>query len=113
GLRAGEVDGRGKEDEFLTERGEGGEKEEGEGNSHVNSSLIGSTPRSTSGIGRPCAPGNSTPRSMPRPRYTVAAIMAGETGRSFGAAPMSSVDPTTVPPFSGPPPISIVQACGQ
>ena len=33
----------------------------------TNSSLIGSMPRSTSGIGRPCAPGSSSSSEIPRP----------------------------------------------
>src|SRR5438270_8574634 len=62
---------------------------------HDNSSEIGSTPRSTSGIGRPCAPGNSVPGSMPRARKAVAAICPGVVGRSLGAEPISSDDPIT------------------
>src|SRR5581483_4686424 len=80
---------------------------------HENSSEIGSTPRSTTGIGRPCAPGNSIFKSTPSPWNTVAAISAGDVGRSFGAAPMSSDAPTTCPPLMPPPAITTDQHCGQ
>src|SRR5437588_321105 len=74
---------------------------------YQNSSLIGLTLKSASGIGRPCGPGSSLCGSRPSPLYSVAATSPGVTGRDFGAYPNSSDSPTTVPPLIGPPPIRI------
>ena len=60
---------------------------------YTNSSLIGSTPRSTSGIGRPCAPGSSSSREIPKPCKSSPRFRAGLVGRSFGVAPISSDAP--------------------
>ena len=40
-------------------------------------------------------------------------LAPGVVGRSVGAAPMSSDAPTTWPPLTPPPAISMVQHCGQ